>query len=310
MKKLTILMIFAAVGMAVAAAALVAAVRFAADSAPEIVDSVVGQASTALEDAVNIPTLPSELAQLEADGTSTALALPARTSVGAPSDINAIGPAAGTAMAVVGVRRDDVLNIRDAPSGNIIARLSPMLGEGRGHEIDVLAPDNDTVLAITDLVGVKATGETELLPTTTWHKVNIGGVVGWASDAYLAPLGQGAAELSDLLQRNLGQSDSYATVADIEQRISDVIDVVEPDAERIVISPVEFFEGTGAHWLDVIGVRDDRLRGYRVGVDVRAGGDWMVPDAATSAGPFTSLDVWATELCLNARGTDQDGKCR
>lgn len=316
-KKLTVLMFVAAVVMAVAAGALFAAVRYATDAAPEIVDSVVGSVESSVNDAVAgalDDNLADALEQVDTNSSSdmAPAALPASTSttiVFEPDGL-AIGPAARTAMTVVGVRWDDVLNLRDAPNGNIVARLRPYLGGARDAEIDVLAPDSDTVVSIAPLSGVIAMGATRELQTTTWHEVSVGGLTGWASDAYLAHDGGPATDLADLLERHLDNAENYDDFSDIEDVIKQVIDTVEPDAELAAVSIGGFHEGDGDLMMDVLGVRDDRLRGYRVRVWVRAGGDWMVPNPVETAGPFTVTGVNASELCLNIRGPDAEGNCR
>lgn len=324
MRKWAILMTVAAVAMAVAAGALVAAVRYAADSTPEIATSVVGQVNAVISDSIDTSISTDPLARSLAEANDAAIggdSAPPRVTTSTsqvatpatgqpPSDSSAIGPAAGISMAVVGVRWDNVLNVRDQPNGNIIARLNTVLGEGRGAEIDVLAPDSGAVLAVTPIDGVMATGESTQPQTVMWNRINVGGIEGWASDAYLAALGRRASELSDRLRRDLSSSEDFDTVAEIEGLAQARLQVAEPDAEQVIVWPVEFFEGSGVHWIDVLGVRDSRLRGYRVGIVIVAGGDWMVPDARTNAGPFTIRDVWATELCLTRRGSHTDGACR
>ena len=316
MRKWAIGMIVAAVAMGGAAVALIAAVRYAADSAPEIVNSAVGSVESSVNDAVADAVddnIADALEQVDLSdsggGAPAALSVPTSTTVFVEPDGLATGPTPGAAMMVVGVRWDDVLNLRDTPNGDIVARLRPHLSGGRGAEIDVLAPDGDTVIAIAPLSGVIALGATQELPTTVWHAVSVGGVTGWASDAYLAPDGGPAADLTGLLERHLGNAESYDEFSDIESVVRNVMATVEPDAELTVVSIGGFHEGDGDLTMDATGVRDERLRGYRVHVFVRAGGDWMVPNPVETAGPFTVSSVNATELCLNSRGSDADGNC-
>lgn len=320
MKKLTTLMLVSAAVMAVAAAALVAAVRYAADSAPEIIDTAAGQISasvdSAVSDAVGAQALDTAFDQIESDrsrdsesaSTSTS---PTPTLVASMTDSDTVGPAAGTAMTVVGVRWDDVLNVRDAPNGNIIARLRLVLSDGRGDEIDVLAPDSDDVVAVAPLQGVTATGQTEALRTTVWHRVEVGSTQGWVSDAYVAPIGGWAAHIADLLGRHLESTENYENLSDIEAIVRNVLTTMEPDAELVTTVPSGgFFEAVGELAMDVIGVHDERLRGYRIRVWMRTDGDWMVLDPAEVTGPFTVQSIEAFELCSNTRGTDSDGRCR
>ena len=319
-RKLTILMLVSAVVMAVAAAALVAAVRYAADSAPEIIDTAVNQISasvdSAVSDAVDAQALDTAFDQVEtnmsrdSESASTPTSpTPALTT--AMADSNTVGPAAGTAMTVVGVRWDDVLNVRDAPNGNIIARLRLVLSDARGDEIDLLAPDSDDVVAVAPLEGVIATGQTEALRTTVWHRVEVGSTQGWVSDAYVAPIGGWATDIADLLGRHLDSTENYENLSDIEAIVRNVLTTMEPDAALVTTVPGGgFFEAVGELAMDVIGVHDERLRGYRIRVWIRTDGDWMVLNPSEVTGPFTVQSIDVFELCSNTRGTGADGRCR
>ncbi|MDE0495934.1 MAG: hypothetical protein OXH86_01140 [Acidimicrobiaceae bacterium] len=319
MKKLTTLMLVSAVVMAVAAAALVAAVRYAADSAPEIIDTAVDQISasvdSAVSDAVSPQALDTAFDQVEtnmsrdSESASTPTSpTPALTT--AMADSNTVGPAAGTAMTVVGVRWDDVLNVRDAPNGNIIARLRLVLSDTRGDEIDVLAPDGDDVVAVAPLEGVIAAGQTEALRTTVWHRVEVGSTQGWVSDAYVAPIGGWAGHIADLLGRHLDSTENYENLSDIEAIVRNVLTTMEPNAELVTTVPGGFVEAVGELAMDVIGVHDERLRGYRLRIWMRTDGDWMVLDPSEVTGPFTVQFIEVFELCSNIRGIDADGRCR
>ena len=96
----------------------------------------------------------------------------------------------GAGLAVVGVSFDSGLNVRDVPNGEIIARLDNLMDGVRDPVLLVRGADSDEIVARLDLnQGVVATGNTRKLPTTIWHELRVGDIVGWASSAYLAPPG-------------------------------------------------------------------------------------------------------------------------
>ena len=111
-------------------------------------------------------------------------------SVDLPGEPYEFGPAAGTGLAVVGVSYNGTLNVRDVPNGEIIARLENVMDGVRDPAVRVRAANSDEIIATLDLTqGVVATGNTRKLPTTVWYEFQIGDMVGWASSAFLAPLG-------------------------------------------------------------------------------------------------------------------------
>ena len=84
---------------------------------------------------------------------------------------------------------------------------------------------------------------------------------------------------------------------------------VEPGADLVTAFVGGFHEASTNLTLDAIGVRDERLHGYRIDVWIRAEGEWMVSNPWETAGPFTVTGLEVTELCLNTQATDNTATC-
>ncbi len=223
-----------------------------------------------------------------------------------PGTAYAYGPSAGDPLTVVGVAHDDVLNVRDVPNGKIIARLRNRVS----GEIDiatlVLQPVNDEVIAIIDLVGgVKATGHTRQLITTVWYEVDIGPITGWASSAYLAPLGS-PRNANDRLIAELGEMPQAATLTDLVINVSKALvpDNTHTTYRRTIVFAPEIGEGVGGATIDVLGFSYDALLGHRISIAADPAPEidwWQVP--TEDAGPFTLWNVTLTHIC-NSSGVE------
>ena len=250
----------------------------------------------------------SEVTSVSDLTSGTALSDP---TVSLPGESYEFGPPPGEALAIVGVSWDDMLNIRDVPGGELIARIEN-LGGGEGGGSDLLyyvyAASSEEVIAM--VYPIVATGRTRRLPTTIWHEVSVGDIVGWASGAYLAPLGVWCQDETARVVEALGGVPVADTLEELGVEVSKVFTSNGETRSRVTISTGPgIFEGQGGIVLDVIGLPDDSTRGYRIEVGASPGvEDWMQVPVA-DAGPFTLQYVITTPICYNFRGTSEEGFC-
>ena len=247
----------------------------------------------AAEDAANpvetSPT-PAEVSELPATGS--------------PGEPYEYGPDEGDSLAVVGVDHDDILNVRDVPFGDIIATLG--LANPIAFLLEVReAPSGEPIAWYDTWTGtIVATGRTRKLPTTIWHEVQVAGLTGWASGAYLAPIGLTddiTAHLIDLL----GERPVADTLTELALLVGDTLASDEPPSRVVVTVGPSVFEALGEVTVDVLNIGDDSLLGYRLHIFATPSGDWMSDDP----GPFTLRTVERTILCYSHRGVTADGLC-
>ena len=221
-----------------------------------------------------------------------------------PGEPYEYGPDEGTSLAVVGVDHDDVLNVRDVPFGEIIATLG--LGDPIAFLLEVRAmPSGEPIDWFDSWSGaIVATGRTRKLPTTVWHEVQVAGVTGWASGAYLAPIGLTEDVTAHLIDR-LGEQPEADTLVDLALLVGESFASEDPPSRVVITLGPGVFEAVGEVTVDVLGLADDSLLGYRLHIAVDAGGDWMFGDP----GPFTFRSVHRTVLCQSHRGVTADGLC-
>ncbi|MCY3925364.1 MAG: hypothetical protein OXG52_07630 [bacterium] len=220
------------------------------------------------------------------------------------------GPAEGTSLAVVGVPYEDVLNVRDVPSGETIATLdasSPYEGAAIVRE----APSGDFLASFDSWTGaVAATGRTRRLPDTAWpdavwNEVRVAGLTGWATAAHLAPVGLTDDITAHLIDR-LGERPEAGTLTDLALIVGEAFASEEPPARVVIVTAPTVFEALGEVTVDVLGLGDDSLLGFRLHVFATpAAEDWMTENP----GPFTLRTVERTILCRSHRGTTADGLC-
>ena len=275
----------------------------AADSAPQeaaaVEDASESEEEAAVEDA---PESEEEAAVENApvpEDTDTAVALP-----GEPYEF---GPSAGAGLAVVGIAHDSALNVRDVPNGEIIARLDSVMDAVRDPAVYVREPNSDDIIATVDLRrGIVATGNTRKLPTTIWHELRVGDLVGWASGTYLAPLGADRDATAEVVEA-LGGTPTADTLSDIGLLVSGVFaSTGEVQSRTTISSRPGVFEALGDVTLDVLGLPDDAVRGYRINITADAGAEDLTQD---DAGPFTLRSVTVTPICDSHRGVTEEGLC-
>ena len=222
---------------------------------------------------------------------------------GEPSDL---GPSEGAGLAVVGVEYNSTLNVRDIPNGEIIARLDNLMDGARDPVLLVRGPNSDDIIARLDLErGVVATGNTRKLRTTVWHEFRFGDMTGWSSDAFLAQAGATDDATAEVVAK-AGELPEADTMLELGMAVARTMASEEP-ASRVVVSEAPgLFEGLGQMTVDVVGVGDDSILGYRLVVFfVPAAEDWTQGDP----GPFTLKSVERTVLCHSHRGVSEEGLC-
>ncbi|MDH3307348.1 MAG: SH3 domain-containing protein [Acidimicrobiia bacterium] len=204
---------------------------------------------------------------------TTTTTVPAATTTttlgGAPIDI---GPRAGDVLAVVGVRYDDALNLRERPGTNqsILTTLEPLFDD------------------------IVAEGEAWQLSRSIWYEVTAKGKTGWVSARYVGYLG-GVDDLTSRVIDLLGETPEASTMLDLGLTVAAVFESEEPaSATTVTVAPST--GDLGEITLDVVGIGDDAIRGFRLVV-------FGTPDG----GRFVLKSVEAQTLC--DRGVDPNGLC-
>ena len=233
----------------------------------------------------------------EPDDTGTAADLP-----GEPLEL---GPAEGAGLAVVGIRYDSALNMRAVPNGEIIARLDNVMDGVRDPAIYVRRPDSDDI--ITTVVwkrGVVATGNTRELTTSIWHEFLAGDLTGWSSASYLAQLGATDDATSEVVE-TLGELPVADTMVELGLAVAQTMASQEPRSSVVVSGAPGISGDLGQVTIDVVGIGDDSVRGFRLVVFAHPAENWTPDDP----GPFTLKSVERTVLCHSHRGASADGVC-
>jgi uncharacterized protein YgiM (DUF1202 family) len=191
-----------------------------------------------------------------------------------PGEPIAFGPAAGDEVAVVGVAHDDVLNVRSVPGtdSEVVAELEPTA------------------------TGLIATGRARSLPESIWFEVDVEGVTGWVSSAFVGYLGLTDDATAEVIE-TLGETPGAATMLDLGLIVAETMSSDEPPS-RIVISVAPTVGDLGEVTYDVVGLGDDALGGVRLHV---------FGDPAESGEDFVLSNVERTFIC--SRGVTDDGFC-
>jgi hypothetical protein len=211
----------------------------------------------------------------EAEGTTTSTTAAATTTTagsvppgelpGQPIDRF---PFEGADMAVVGVAADDVLNVRAGP----------------GVEFDVL-------FTLEPLGGAVATGNNRQLDSgAVWAEVEHDDGTGWANTAFLLQLGTVTDETAALYPTPADRPRA-PSMEELAQAVAADVAPSEGPAADVTIVDGPTVGDLGEVTVDVIGVGDDSVGGYRLHVF-----------AEPSGGTFTVRTVEQTVLC--SRGVD------
>ena len=216
-----------------------------------------------------------------------------------PGEPYEFGPPAGAELAVVGVSHDSVLNVRDMPAGEIVARLDNVMNAGSEPVVYVRQPGSDELIATLDLNrGLIATGNTRKLPTTIWHEIRMADAVGWASSAFLSPLGATSDATAEIVAV-LGETPTAPTLAELARAVADAVASNEPPS-RIVVSGAPVTGDLGEITVDVLGLPDDAVRGFRLHILAHQDSD---------SDPFALRTVESTTICDSHRGVSEEGLC-
>jgi hypothetical protein len=205
--------------------------------------------------------------------TATTTTSPAATTTTLAGEPIEFGPADGDVVMVVGVRHDDVLNLRAAPGADQPIR-------------DEIPPTYDTLVA---------QGNTRDLSPGLWIEVDYDGSLGWVNMAFTAFEGATTDETSTVVDE-LGERPVEPTMTALGETVADVFDSDE-ESQSDTVQVTEVAEGDLAEvTYDVIGLGDDAVLGFRLHVFAEETNDG-----------FTLSSVEATILC--ARSVTDDGAC-
>ena len=200
----------------------------------------------------------------------TTTAPPATTStlVGEPIEL---GPGAGDVLMVIGVRFDDVLNLRAGPGADQTIK-------------DEIPP------TFTELV---AQGNTRRLPSSFWIEVDNEGETGWVHLGYIGYEGDVTDETATVVDQ-LGERPVAPTMTALGGLVATVFASDEPKSDIVQVKPVTGGDLSEVTY-DVVGLGDDAIRGVRLHIF-----------AEKVQGGFSLRSVEMTLLC--GRGVD-DGVC-
>lgn len=183
------------------------------------------------------------------DSTTTTTTVPTTTTTAGPTTTTVageavdIGPLAGDVLGVVGVRHDDVLNVRSGPGVGyaILTGLDPLEGD------------------------VVAKGNTWYIPGAFWIEVEAGGVEGWVNLRYVAYLGD-TDDITSRVIADLGETPEAETMLDLGLIVAEAVAFEGEGAIDPVVSVAPSVGDLGEVTYDVFSSADDSIGGYRVHV--------------------------------------------
>lgn len=183
-----------------------------------------------------------------------------------------LAPVEGAVLAVVGVRYDDVLNVRAAPTADeaIVAELAPVAA---------------------DFV---ATGRARLLTQAIWFEVTTAdGIYGWVASRFTARIGPTFDVTSDVIDR-LGATPTADTMLELGEIVADALRSSDPTITPQIVPVVGPTVGDlGEVTYDVVGLGEDAAVGVRAHVFGQPG---------EGGEGFTLKSVEATDMCSPVRG--------
>lgn len=201
--------------------------------------------------------------------TTTAPAPTTTTLAGDPIDF---GPRQGDVLMVIGVRHDDVLNLRAGPGVG-----SPIVDEIPSTSMDLVAQ-----------------GNTRDLPDSFWIEVDHEGTEGWVHMSYVGYEGVVDDQTSRVVDE-LGETPVESTMPELGELVAGVFASEEPASDIVQVTPVTTGDLTEVTY-DVIGLGDDAVRGLRLHLF-----------AEEVDGGFSLRSVEMTSIC--GRGVDAEGLC-
>lgn len=222
--------------------------------------------TTGATSSTNPTTTTSSLPTAASPDTTTS------TSTTIPGEIIDFGPRMGDVLMVVGVRYDDVLNLRAFPGPDqpILATLSP------------------------DLMDLIALGETRQIPNAFWIAVSSEGIEGWVNLRYVGYEGV-TEDLTASVVDDLGEYPTASSMTDLGVIVAESMASEEPESDVVLVEE-ETIGDLGEVTYDVIGLGDDAVLGLRVHVFGEPVSDG-----------FSLKSVEVTVIC--GRGIGADGLC-
>lgn len=205
----------------------------------------------------------------EAPTTTTTPSTTTTTLAGEPIDF---GPAEDDILMVIGVRYDDVLNLRAGPGADqeILAEIPPTYAD------------------------LMALGNTRQLPESFWIEVDYQGTRGWVHMGFIGYEGSVDDQTSFVVDE-LVQIPVAPTMTDLGELVAGVFASDEPESDIVQVTPVTSGDLAEVTY-DVIGLGDDAVRGSRLHIF-----------AEEVNGRFTLKSVELTSIC--GRGVDADDLC-
>ncbi|HEY7824973.1 MAG TPA: SH3 domain-containing protein, partial [Acidimicrobiia bacterium] len=201
------------------------------------------------------------------------LAAPAPTTTTLAGNPIEFGPREGDVIMVIGVRHDDVLNLRAGPGAD-----QPIVGE--------IPPTFTSLVAL---------GNTRDLDPSFWIEVDYEGTVGWVHMGFIGFEGMVTDETSHVVAE-LGERPVESTMTDLAEVVADVFDSdSEPESDIVQVTPVTTGDLAEVTY-DVIGLGDDSVGGSRLHIFAEETDDG-----------FSLRSVEVTTICL--RGVDEDRIC-
>jgi hypothetical protein len=187
--------------------------------------------------------------------------------IGEPIDFWVPVPEEGPVVGVVGVRYDDVLNVRSGPhiTFDVIATLDPTQD------------------------GISGTGNGWQLPSgSVWWEIEVGGVVGWANQRFLSRLA-GVDDVTSFVVNQLGEIPSAETMLDLGLVVARVLGSQDEEvASTVVVVVAPTVGDLGEIVVDVLGLADDSVAGSRLHI---------FGQPTESGEGFSLMAVEATTLC-------------
>jgi hypothetical protein len=214
-------------------------------------------------------TTTSSPTTTETSPTTTTTVTTSTTLAGEPIDF---GPADGDVLMVIGVRHDDVLNLRAGPGAG-----API--------VDEIPPNFSDLIAL---------GNTRQLPGSFWTEVDYEGAAGWVHMSYIGYEGVVVDQTSTVVDE-LSEIPVAATMTELGELVAAVFASEEPDSDIVQATPVTSGDLTEVTY-DVIGLGDDAVRGLRLHLFAEP-----VDDA------YSLKSVEETVIC--GRGVDDAGLC-
>lgn len=226
--------------------------------------SAVGSTTTTTPPPATTTTVGATTSTTSAETTST---------TGLPGEPVDFGPAEGDVLMVIGVRHDDVLNLRAGPGTNQAIR-------------DEIPPTFD------DLV---ARGNTRELPSSLWVEVSYENTTGWVSLRFVGYEGDTTDETARIVSE-LGETPVESTMTALGELVAEQFaSQDEPEPDIVQVTQVTTGDLAEVSY-DVVGLGDDAVRGLRLHVFAEQG-----------SGGFSLKSVEVTLIC--GRGADGDGAC-